>query len=738
MGWFEEQIRQRVAGDEEAFARAFEDLAGVVTGGRLPRELEDKRTLTMGAIAEILKYYGEDLREVPEEIADLDEQLEYLLRPTGIMRRTVRLEGAWYKDAVGALLGVVEQTGTPVALMPGKFGGYSYVDAQTGKRVKVDRRTAARLAPEAVCFYRPLPLKRLGLGELARFIVRTLDGSDAGMCALATLAVTCVGLILPKLNNLIYDQVLQSGSLRLLVAAFAFLLGATLARTMLNGVRTLVVNRVSGKLEVAVQAAGMMRLLSLPASFFKTEGTGKMAARLSYINTLCKMLVEVTLGAGMTSVFSLAYIVQMGQYGPGLVIPGLTVIALTVGISTATIVAQIRLLHRRIQAEAKESGVTLALIGGVQKIRLAGAEKRAFAKWAGSYRPAAMLRYNPPALVKLSGVITTSLSLIGSIVIYAYTIRTQVSLADYYAFNTAYAMVTGAFTSLLSMAGVAAEIRPVLEMVRPILEAQPEMERDRKTVTRLSGGVELNNVTFRYEEDGPAILDDLTLKIRPGQYVAIVGRTGCGKSTLMRILLGFETPQKGAVYYDGEDINALDLKSLRRNIGTVMQNAQLFQGSIYSNIVISAPWLDIDRAWEAAELAGIAQDIRDMPMGMHTVIAEGSGGISGGQRQRLVIARAIAPRPRILMLDEATSALDNLTQKKVSDSLESLKCTRVVIAHRLSTIRHCDRIIVLDKGRIVEDGDYDALIARGGFFAELVARQRLDEGAADANVETKG
>ena len=336
------------------------------------------------------------------------------------------------------------------------------------------------------------------------------------------------------------------------------------------------------------------------------------------------------------------------------------------------------------------------------------------------------MEYDPPAFLKLSGVISSCISLVGTIVIYYYTIRTQVPLADYYAFNSAYGMVMGAFTALTGMVSTFAMIRPVLDMVRPILETVPEIAENKKVVTRLTGSIELNNVSFRYTDTGPLIVDDLSLKIRPGQYVAIVGSTGCGKSTLMRLMLGFETPQKGAIYYDGKDLASLDLKSLRRNIGTVMQNGKLFQGDIYSNIVISAPQLTMNEAWEAAELAGIADDIRAMPMGMHTLIAEGAGGISGGQRQRLMIARAIAAKPRILMFDEATSALDNVTQKIVSDSLESLKCTRIVIAHRLSTIRQCDRIIVLDKGKIIEDGTYDQLIAQGGFFSRLVARQRLE------------
>ena len=227
----------------------------------------------------------------------------------------------------------------------------------------------------------------------------------------------------------------------------------------------------------------------------------------------------------------------------------------------------------------------------------------------------------------------------------------------------------------------------------------------------------------------------MSLKIKAGEYVAIVGKTGCGKSTLIRLLLGFEAPERGAIYYDGKDMSKLDLRSLRRKIGVVMQDGSLFQGDIYSNIVISAPQLSLDEAWEAAELAGIADDIRAMPMGMQTILSEGQGGISGGQKQRLMIARAVAPKPKILMFDEATSALDNRTQKQVSDALDGLKCTRIVIAHRLSTIRNCDRILVLDKGRIMEDGTYDELIAKNGFFAELIERQRLDAPQKDAPAE---
>ena len=375
---------------------------------------------------------------------------------------------------------------------------------------------------------------------------------------------------------------------------------------------------------------------------------------------------------------------------------------------------------------AKERGFVFSLINGVQKIRLSGAEKRAFVKWSDLYARGARLTYNPPSIIRLNGVITTALSLMGTAVMYYIAVRNGVRVEDYFAFNASYAYISEAFSSLASVALTAAAIRPTVQLVKPLLDAKPEISEGKETVDRLSGSIELSHVTFGYDPDARPIIDDLSLTIPARQYVAIVGRSGCGKSTLMRLLLGFEKPWRGAVFYDRKDLSGLDTRSVRRQIGTVMQDGRLFSGSIFENIVISAPTLKQEDAWEAAEIAGIADDIREMPMGMHTVLQEGGGSISGGQRQRLMIARAVAPKPKILMFDEATSALDNITQQKVAEALDRMKCTRLVIAHRLSTIKNCDRILVLDGGKIAEDGTYEELIARGGLFAELVERQRVN------------
>lgn len=727
MGWFDEQIRDRKRNDDEAFAEAFANMASAITGRKIDTLLNNDRVVTKDAIDEILRYYHVKSREVPDGIGDVNEQLEYLMRPYGIMRRTVKLEDGWYRDAIGAMLGVLRDSGRVVALIPTGLSGYSYIDCETGKRKRINRKNSRLFEEEAIAFYKPFPLKKLSLPSLAAYIVRTLSVSDFVMIALATLALSLIGMISPMISKLLFDRVLTSGSIRLLLSIAFFSVCVSVSTLLITAVKNMITSRIETKLSISVDAATMMRIMSLPADFFKKYSSGELSSRASQVGVLCKMLASTVLSTGLTSAFSLIYISQIFVYAPDLVVPALIIILVTVVFSLTSSVVQMKLSTRQMELSGKESGMTYALISGIQKIKLAGAEKRAFARWGNLYAENAKVTYDPPTFIKLNSVISLAISLVGTIVMYSMAVRSGVSVADYYAFNTAYAMVSGAFMALAGIALSAAQIKPILNMVKPFFDAVPEVSDGKQVLTRLSGGIELNNVSFRYSENMPLIIDNLSLKIRPGQYVAIVGKTGCGKSTLMRLLLGFEHPQKGAVYYDGKDLERIDLRSLRRRIGVVMQNGKLFLGDIYSNIVISAPWLSQKDAWEAAELAGIADDIRKMPMGMNTVISEGSGGISGGQRQRLMIARAIAPKPKILMLDEATSALDNLTQKKISESLDSLKCTRLVIAHRLSTIKQCDRIIVLDHGKIIEDGKYDELIEKNGFFAELVARQRLDD-----------
>ena len=726
MSWFDEQIKTRIRNDQESLENSFVHLSSVVMGKSvLNAAMKSEREKAQNAIGDILRFYHVPAVEVPASMTDVEEILEFLLRPSGVMRRKVTLSGDWYRSGIGALL-AQNANGDMIALIPDGVAGYRFIDYETGKTVKVTEKNKDQIQPEAMCFYKPLPLKPIGIKELMVYIVGTLSKMDFILMALATFAVSLLGMFMPQINNTLFSVVIPSGNASLIIPLACMLIGVTVSTALASTIKTTLLSRISTKMNTAVSAASFGRLMSLPVSFFKPYSSGELAKRLTGITTLCSMLVEAFLTTGLTSVFSLVYVGQIFNYAPALAIPAVIIMALTLVFSFASIIAQMSIYRNSMNASAKLSGLVYGLFSGVTKIKLSGAERRAFSQWAKGYEAYASANYAIPARVHFLNALPTLVGMVGTIVFYFSAVVAQISMADYMAFNTAYGMLSGAIGMLASIAYSVARIKPTLDLVAPILKTAPEVAENKRVVEKISGAIELNNVSFRYSPDTPLIIDNLSLKIRAGQYVAIVGKTGCGKSTLMRLMLGFETPQKGAVYFDGKDLTALDLKSLRRKIGVVMQNGKLFQGDIYSNIAVSAPGLTAEGAMKAAEAAGMADDINNMPMGLHTIISEGGGGISGGQRQRLLIARAIAPNPKLLMFDEATSALDNLTQKQVSDSLDKLKCTRIVIAHRLSTIRQCDRIIVLDKGRIVEDGTYDQLIAQNGFFAELVARQRLD------------
>ena len=726
MGWFDEQIRQRKLSDQEVFEESIFRMASVVLGKQRAGVLNEEYIITKAAIDEILKYFHYKPSEIPDSVKDPDEQLEFCLRPHGIMRRNVRLEEGWYRDSFGPLLAFLKSDGTPVALLPKPFMGYWFTNPEDGKKTTLNSANAKLFDEDAICFYRPLPLKKLGIPDLIVYMKDCLNTGDYVSLIALTLIGTLFGMLMTGITRALTGFVLDSGSSSLLIGTAAFMVCAIVSSQLTGAIRSLMMNRIEIKTSLSVEAAMMMRVMNLPANFFRKYSSGELSSRYSAVNQLCSLLLGSVFSTGLTSLMSLLYITQIFHYAPALVAPALVIILISVGVSALSTVTQMRINRQVMEKSAKESGLSFALINGVQKIKLAGAEKRAFSRWAQAYSDAAEPTYNPPVFIKANAAITSAISLAGTIVIYYLAVQTRVSPSEYIAFNAAYGAVTGAFASLTGVALSVARIKPILEMAEPILKTEPESAENKKMVTKLNGSIEVSNVFFRYNDSMPYVVDGMNLKIRAGEYIAIVGKTGCGKSTLMRLLLGFETPEKGAIYYDGVDMSKLDLRSLRRRIGAVTQDGSLFQGDIYSNIVISAPHLDLDASWEAAELAGIADDIRAMPMGMQTVISEGQGGISGGQKQRLMIARAVAPKPKVLIFDEATSALDNKTQKQVSEALDKLKCTRIVVAHRLSTIKNCDRILVLDKGHILEDGTYDELIAKNGFFAELVERQRLD------------
>ena len=726
LGWFEKQVLKRKENDQQLLENTFVQAAGIVCGQSAADELLDESIITERAIDEILKFYHLKPVEVPEDMTDGGEQLDYCLRQYGLMRRRIVLQKNWFEDAYGVMLTHRKENGEPVVLLPDKFGRHYRFKDRSGQMVKVTRKTAELFEEEACCFYKPLPHGRLTAKDFLLYIKNSMRTKEWLHLSLCVMLMTFIGMLIPQTVRVLAADVVSSKNTSLLVALGVYLMCTATSVQIIGIAVGSLGRRIKDKTSLTIHSALMMRILSLPANLFEMTSPVELAGVSQTVDDLCEQLIFAVAGTGLTAPASLLYIVQIFFITPKLGLPSLFILLITIvfGVISAVISSQTN--SRQMELGAVEAKIRYSMIHGIQKIKLAGAEKRFFARWLGQYTESRRLIYSPPFIVRAGSVLTLAVSLFSVIVLYFIAANDGISQADYIAFTVAFGTMLGSVRVMSESFLAAGRMNPTLKMLDGFLQAEPETSGNRQLVTELNGAVELNNVYFRYAPNAPYILQNITLKIRPKEYIAVVGRTGCGKSTLIKLLLGLRVPEKGAVYYGRKDLNSLDLSTLRSKIGTVMQNGDLFQGTIFENITITAPDATLDDAWAAAETAGIADDIRAMPMGMHTLVSAGQGGISGGQKQRILIARAIVGKPKILIFDEATSALDNITQRQISEALDKMGCTRIVIAHRLSTIRHCDRIIVLDNGSIAEDGSYEQLIARGRIFAELVRRQRAD------------
>ena len=572
----------------------------------------------------------------------------------------------------------------------------------------------------------------------AAFARRRLTGAGGAVAfvALSTAIGSLFGILNPVFSRFFLDRLLTGENRELLTPFLVLLLVLGCAQIAAAWVQAVYSMKINGKLAIVGSSTYMWKVLSLPMAFFSQRMAGDLLQRKETNAAIAGTLVNTFGPLVLNTAMMVFYLAVMLRYSVPLTVVGLVTILINLLVSRLISRKRVNLTRVQMRDGGKLAAATVSGIQMVETIKSSGAEAGFFRKWAGyqaavntaAVRFARLNQYLGLIPVLVSALANAAVLILGVWLAMegSFTLGMILSFQGFLSAFLAPAM------TLVSAGQTIQEMRTEMERVEDVMAYPADQRLSDEPLSgdtdysKLKGNVELKHVTFGYSPLAEPLIRDFSMSMKTGSRVAFVGATGCGKSTLIRLLLGFETPEKGAVYYDGKDLSKLDLPSLRRRIGAVTQDGALFQGDIYSNIVISAPQLTLDEAWAAAELAGIADDIRAMPMGMQTVISEGQGSISGGQKQRLMIARAVAPKPRILLFDEATSALDNKTQKQVSDALDSLDCTRIVVAHRLSTIRHCDRILVLDKGRIVEDGDYETLVAKNGLFAELVARQRLD------------
>jgi NHLM bacteriocin system ABC transporter ATP-binding protein len=658
----------------------------------------------------------------PAKAAVSADPLRDICRASGVRHRQVLLRGAWWKDHHGPLLTSMQETRKPVALIP-RRGGYYAVDATDGSRAAVTSETAAQLSPAAFAFYRPFPDRDLTPWQLLRFGIRGAE-RELAFIFLTGMAGGLLGLVVPFFTAMLFNSIVPGAQRSQLVQITALLLVAAVVSGMFELTRGLTLLRVEGRMGASLQAAVWDRLLSLPAGFFRQYSAGDLADRANGIDAIRTTIAGTVSSSIVSGIFSVFNLALMFWYSWKLTTVALALLAVAVCVTLAVGLVQVKRSRVVNGLNGRLSGQLLQFIGGIAKFRVSGTEDRAFAAWSKDYSRQKVAHTGTREAANHFSVFHSFFTVAAPMALF-YAIDSwngRIQPGSFLGFNSAFGQLFNAAILLANAVLQVMVLAPVFERATPILKGRPEVDPGKTNPGELSGAIEVSHATFRYREDGPAILKDVSLRIEAGQFVALVGPSGCGKSTLFRILLGFETPETGAVFYDGQDLRGLDASLVRRQMGVVLQNGTLFRGDIFSNIAGSMP-LTLADAWEAARMSGLDQDIRNMPMGMNTMVADGGGGLSGGQRQRLTIARAIVNKPRILLLDEATSALDNQTQLTVNRSLESLKSTRIVIAHRLSTVVHADRIFVFDAGGIVETGTYAELIEQGGLFAELARRQ---------------
>ncbi|MDQ4128271.1 MAG: NHLP bacteriocin export ABC transporter permease/ATPase subunit, partial [Actinomycetota bacterium] len=691
--------------------------------GALPNTTDDP---LLGACRVVGGALGVEIQSSPGRSRGPESRdpLGDISRASRVRMRRVALRGDWWRKDGGPLLGFEGEDGRPVALLPRGADAYAIVDVVDGTRKPVTRETASGLAPFGYLFYPPFPDRALGGWDLMRHGLRGCSG-DLLTVSLMGLASSLIALLAPIATEQAVQIAIPQAEVGLLLALSLGLVVAAISGMLFEIVRNFAVSRVETKVGASVQAAIWDRLLSLPATFFRDYSSGDLAVRALGINTIFQTATGPTVSSLLSSVFSVFSFGLLFYYSARLALIATLAMVVILGVTAATSYLQLRYQYRATEILGKVSSLVLQLLGGIAKLRVAGAEVRAYAVWAERFSAQKLMNSKAQSAANVLIVFNSTSGILASLAIFAAVAlisQEGLSTARFVAFNTAFAQVLFAFSGATGALITLLQAAPYYERAKPILRSSPEVDAGKLDPGELAGRIELDHISFRYSPDGPLVLDDLSLRIESREFVAIVGPSGAGKSSLFRLLLGFETPETGSIYYDKNDLAGLDVSSVRRQMGVVLQDGRPISGSIFGNIVGSLP-LTMDDAWEAARMVGLEEDIRAMPMGMFTVLSEGAATISGGQRQRLMIARAIVSRPRILLFDEATSALDNLTQAMVSSSLENLRATRVVIAHRLSTIMNADRIYVLQDGRITQSGTYAELMQSEGPFRELASRQ---------------
>ena len=655
--------------------------------------------------------------------ADRLDPVEQVALASRLRTRVVRLEGSWWRDDVGPLVGHRALSGAPVALL-WRRGGYVAVHPSTGRETPVEKANAEEFEPRAVMFYRPLPERRLSPLRLMRFCMGGTRGDLTGLI-LSGLVTVVLGALVPLATGRVLGEYVPKAQTDLIVqVCLAVILSSVVAAAFML-LQNLTLLRLEGRVEATLQPAVWDRLLRLPTRFFTERSTGELASAAMGISAIRRMLAGVGPTVTQSLTVGAVNLALLLWFSVPMALAAMGMLVVIAGVFLGLGLWQVRWQRRLVVLSNKLNNQAFQTLRGLPKLRVAAAENYAYAAWASQFARSRELQQKAGRIKNLTavlGAVYLPLCTLGMFMLLAGPARGSMTAAEFLTFNTSVTMVLTSVTQLTGSFVSAVAALPLFEQIRPVLDATPEVRTASTRPGPLTGAIEARRVSFRYSDDGPLVLDDVSFEARPGEFVAVVGPSGCGKSTLLRLLIGFDRPQSGSVLYDGQDLAALDQSAVRRQCGVVLQHAQPFTGSIMDVICGSEPYTP-EEAMAAAEMAGLADDIRRMPVGLHTIVS-GSGAVSGGQRQRLMIAQALIRRPRILFFDEATSALDNETQRTVIESTKALRATRIVIAHRLSTVLDADRVVVMEAGKVVQQGTPAELLAdTQGRLHELVRRQ---------------
>jgi NHLM bacteriocin system ABC transporter ATP-binding protein len=718
-----QRLVTRAALDAKTMSGAIQRLALVGRRKARAAAAPDQAPL-VAAFSVVADRLGVPLANLPR--VDLRQKtLPQLARLTGFGFRRVLLRDEWWRRDNGPLIGHFAETRMPVALLPDGRGRTWLVDGNGETRITEE--IAGALEPEAVTFYRPPPPEIRSLPGLAKLIFRGGRGDLTAIVAMGLLG-SFIGTLTPIATGFLFEWVVPRAELGALAAVIGGLALAALGVACFDLVKAIALVRLESRMEAGLQPLIMQRLLSLPVGFFRNFGTGDLTDRVLAIQRIRHLIAGTTITSLLSGGFALISLGVILFFSPILALLSIGLVTLAALVTATLAIAQLRHEREAVRLGGREDGLVLQFVQGISKLRVSAAEARMFGLWAEIFAERRSALVRGQGYANLRATFYGCYPIIATLLLYRVAAGSLgpngLSLGAFLAVSSAFGQLLAAMMAAgASLAGVLGAL-PLFERLKPVVTTEPERQEDKSDPGAITGAIELSRLSFRYAPEAPLVLDDVSLRIEPGQFAAIVGPSGSGKSTLQRLLLGFETAESGDILYDGQPIGNLDTSALRRRIGVVLQSARVMSGSIYENITAGLPY-SLDEAWDAARMAGLAADIEAMPMGMHSVLMEGASTLSGGQLQRLMIARALIGKPQVLILDEATSALDNVSQAVVTESLNRLHATRIVIAHRLSTIRDADRIFVMERGRLVESGGFEELMAGDGTFAALARRQLL-------------